>query len=126
MEDVRCGKIVAENLSSMHDARQAFIKSESNEKLRLALWHQVRISSEVKYLTGDKKYYKRRADDYWTSPTAVIGQENQQVLIKHGCTYQIIFPCKLRLIDCLDLCEMAQNSVSSRSYFTRYVMICET
>ena len=61
----------------MHDARQAFIKSESDEKLRLALRHQVRTSSEVNYLTGDKKYYKRRADDYWTSPAAVIGQENQ-------------------------------------------------
>ena len=33
----------------LHDAGQAFIKSESDEKLRQALWHQVRTSSEVKY-----------------------------------------------------------------------------
>ena len=92
LEGVRCGKVVAENLSSMHDARQAFIKSESDEKLRLALRHHVRTSSEIKYLTGDKKYYKRQADDYWKRPATVIEQENQQVLIKHGSTYQRILP----------------------------------
>ena len=53
-------KIVAENLFAMRDGRLAFIKSESDEKLRQALWHHVRTSSEVKYVTGDKVYYKRR------------------------------------------------------------------
>ena len=48
----------------MHDDRQAFIKSESDEKLTRALRHQARTSSEVKYVTGDKVYYKRRTDDY--------------------------------------------------------------
>ena len=38
----------------MHDDRQAFIKSESDEKLTRALRHQARTSSEVKYVTGDK------------------------------------------------------------------------
>ena len=38
----------------MHDARQAFIKSESAKKLRQALWHQVRTSSEVRYVADDK------------------------------------------------------------------------
>ena len=65
LEGVTYSTIVAENLSAMHDARQAFIKSESDEKLRRALQHQVRTSSEVKYVTEDKVYYKRRTDDYW-------------------------------------------------------------
>ena len=64
LEGVACSKIVAENLSAMHDARQAFIKSESDEKFRQALRHQVRTSSEVKHVTGDKAYYKRWADNY--------------------------------------------------------------
>lgn len=38
----------------MHDAIQAFIESESDEKLRLDLQHPVRTRSEVKYVTGDK------------------------------------------------------------------------
>ena len=109
LEGVTESKIVAENLSTMHDARQAFIKSESDEKLRQALQHQVRISSEVKYVTVDKLYYKRQTDKHWKGAVTVIGQKNQQVLIKHGSTYHRIHPCRLRLIDCLNLSEMEQN-----------------
>ena len=109
MEGVTCSKIVAENLSAMHDAIQAFIKSESDEKLRQALRHQVRISSEVKYVTVDKLYYKRQTDKHWKGAATVIGQKNQQVLIKHGSTYHRIHPCRLCLIDCLNLSEMEQN-----------------
>ena len=65
LEDVTCSKIVAENLSAMHDARQAFMKSESDEKLRRVLRHQVRTSCELKYVTGHNVYYKRVTDEYW-------------------------------------------------------------
>ena len=66
LEDVTCSEIVAENLSAMHDARQAFMKSESDEKLRRVLRHQVRTSSELKkYVTADYVYYKRVTDEYW-------------------------------------------------------------
>ena len=106
---VTCSKIVAENLSAMDDVRQAFIKSESDEKLRRALRHQFRASSEVKYITGDKTYYKRRTDDYWKRPATVIGQKNQQVLVKHGFTYQRMHLFRLRLTDCLNFSEMEQN-----------------
>ena len=64
LEGVACSKIVAGNLSAIHDARQAFIKSESDEKFRRALRHQIRTSSEVKHVTGDKAYYKKWADNY--------------------------------------------------------------
>ena len=75
LEGVTCSKIVAENLSAMDDVRRAFIKSESDEKLRWALRHQFRTRSEVKYVTGDKTYYKSRTDDYWKGPATVIGQQ---------------------------------------------------
>ena len=97
LEGVTSSKIAAENLNVMHNARQAFIKAEADEKLRRALRHQVRTSSEVKFITGDKVYYKRRSDDTWKAPAVVIGQESQQVLIKHGSTYQRIHPCRLKL-----------------------------
>ena len=97
LEGMTSSKIVAENLNAMHNARQAFIKAEADEKLRRALRHQVRTSSEVKFITGDKVYYKRRSDDTWKGPAVVIGQESQQVLIKHGSTYQRMHPCRLKL-----------------------------
>ena len=57
----------------------------------------------------DKLYYKRQTDKHWKGAVTVIGQKNQQVLIKHGSTYHRIHPCRLCLIDCLNLSEMEQN-----------------
>ena len=68
--------VVAENLSAVHNAKKAFIKSESDEKLSQALRHQVRTSSEVKHVTVDQVYYKRGPDDYCKGPATVTGQEN--------------------------------------------------
>ena len=54
-------------------------------------------------------YYKRQTDDYWKAPATIIGQENQQVLIKHGFTYQRMYLCRLHLINYLNFSEMEQN-----------------
>ena len=54
-------QIVAENLNA---AKQAFIQSESAEKLQRASWHQVRTYGDTKYFTGDAVNYKRK-DDAW-------------------------------------------------------------
>ena len=76
LEGNTCSKVVAENLSAVHNAKKAFIKSESDEKLSQALRHKVWISSEVKHVTMDKVCYKRGSDDYWKGPVTIIGQEN--------------------------------------------------
>ena len=76
LEGATCSKVVAENLFAVHDAKKAFIKSESDEKLSQALRHQVRTSSEVKHVTVDQVYYKRGPDDYCKGPATVTGQEN--------------------------------------------------
>ena len=91
----------------MQDTRQDFYH-ESDEEFRQTLRHQVRTSSEVNYVTGEK-VYKRRTDDYWKGPATIIGQENEQVLIKDGSTYQRMHPCRSRLIDSLFLSKMEQN-----------------
>ena len=60
-------------------------------------------------VTDDKAYYRRQTDDYWKGPATVIGQENQQVLIKHVSAYQKMHPCRLCLTDGLNLSEMEEN-----------------
>ena len=97
LEGKTSSQVVADNLNALHYARQAYIKSESCEKLRRAMRHQVRSSTEVKYFTGDKVFYKRKSDDTWKRPGTVIGQESQQVLVKHRSTYVRMHPCRLRL-----------------------------
>ena len=59
LEGKMTSEIVACNLNAMHAACQAFIKSESAEKLRRALFHQTRTYSDMKYFTGDIVYHKR-------------------------------------------------------------------
>ena len=96
LEGKTTSQIVAENLNAMHAARQGIIQSESAEKLQRALRHQVRTSGDTKYFTGDAVYYKWK-DDAWKVPGTVIGQEGNQILVKHGSVYIRVHPCHLKL-----------------------------
>ena len=98
LEGRSISEIVASNLNAMHSARRNFIEMESKDKIRRALKHQVRPSSNIEYSNGDKVYYKRLAFKEWLGPAVVvIGQEVQQVIIKHGSTPIRVHPCKLKL-----------------------------
>ena len=89
--------IIRENLNALHKAREAFIRSESSEKVRRALRHNVRTSADVRYVNGDSVYYKRINDKKWKGPAKVLGQDGQQVLVKHGGVYVRVHPCRLSL-----------------------------
>lgn len=91
--------IIRENLNALHSARKAFIESESSEKIRKALAHNTRTSNGTKYLTGDSVYYKRKDSREWKGPGVVIGQDGQQILVKHGSTYVRVHPCRVMLKD---------------------------
>ena len=97
LDDFSAASIIRDNLNALNRARQAFIASESSEKLRRALRHNVRTSGDVKYVTGDKVYYKRATEVRWRGPAVVLGQDGQQVLVKHGGTYVRVHPCRLNL-----------------------------
>ena len=58
-ETIDSSNILTNNLVALHKARQAFIASESSEKLRRALRHNVRTTGDIKYITGDSVYFKR-------------------------------------------------------------------
>ena len=74
--------------------QDAFIQNESAEKLQEAVRYQVRSSGDTKYFTGDAVYYKQN-DDAWKGPGTVIGQEGNQILVKHGSVNIRIHPCRL-------------------------------
>ena len=95
LEGQTSSQVVAENLNAMHAARKAYVQNESSEKIRRALRHRIRPSGNVKYENGENVYYRRRNDDHWHGPGTVIGQENQQVLVKHGSRYIRVHPCQL-------------------------------
>ena len=60
MEDVSHADISVKHLHALHAARKAFIKAESNDKLRCALKAKNRETTGIEYETGDMVYYKRK------------------------------------------------------------------
>ena len=43
------------------------------------------------------EYYKRANDRQWKSLVSFLGQDGQQVLVKHGSHYTCVHPCRLTL-----------------------------
>ena len=68
----------------MHEARKAFSKRESSEKISPALRHNLRSYEDAIFTTGDDVYYKRNDSKRWKGPDKVIGVGGQQILVKLG------------------------------------------
>ena len=51
----------------------------------------------MKYFTDDIVYYKRNNCNEWKGLGTVIGQDDQQVRVKHGGSYVRVHPCRLLL-----------------------------
>ena len=111
---VPTSKILAEHLHALHSAREAFVSSENSEKIKRALSHNTRTSNEIRYTTGDIVYYKRNTSQEWRGPGSVIGQDGQQILIKHGITYVRVHPCRAQLVESMKRNNNLESVKSSR------------
>ena len=87
--------IITRNLKCMREARKAFIESETSERIKRALVHNVRPSSNNKFVTGDVVYYKRNDCKKWRGPGKVIGHDSSNILIKHGANYVRVHACRV-------------------------------
>ena len=83
MSNKDLGIIVAENIKAMQSARENFIKSESSEKIKRALTHNIRTSSESVFRANEKVFFKRNDDRKWRGPAKVIGQDGKILLLKY-------------------------------------------
>lgn len=90
-------EIVRQNMDAIHAAKRAFIEADSSDKIKRALSHNTRTSNGIKFVTGDSVYYKRKDSKEWKGPGSVIGQDGQQILVKHGSYYVRVHPCRLML-----------------------------
>ena len=89
-------EILRQNLNALHAARRAFIESEHSERVKRALSHNIRTSNNQRFLNGDLVYYKRLDNPEWKGPGTVIGQDGQQVLLKHGGYLQRVHTCRIQ------------------------------
>ncbi len=71
------------HIDSMKATREAFVKSESCKKLKLALEAKIRTNNTV-YHHGDRVYFKRTGfDDKWFSGKVVF-QDNKVIFVRSG------------------------------------------
>ena len=64
-------EIFARHLNTLQTAREEYIKSEANEKIRRALRHKI-FSIEQNYDKGDTVFYKRDGKSMWLGPARVV------------------------------------------------------
>ena len=76
--------LVRDSLNAMHKAREAFIKNESCNKIRIALNKKVREHKFEEAVVGDEVFYKRENENEWRGPAKVIGVSGKTVVVKHG------------------------------------------
>ena len=106
--------LILEHLKSLHSAREAFMKSESSNKLRIALRKQTRNTREH-FDLGQEVYYKRKDDVKWKGPGKVIGQDGPVVFIRHGGFYIKVHCCRVQIADSQQN-EFSQNVPSDDIY----------
>ena len=94
LEGTTVSNKVALHLNALHLARKAYIKSETSERIRQALKHQIRNTSEV-FSSGDSIYFKREDNLKWKGPDKVIGQDGKVVFIRYGDQLVRVPTCRL-------------------------------
>lgn len=65
------------NLVEMRSAREAFIQSESSEKIKRALKSNVRSCDDARFQNGEREFYKRNDSGKWRGPGSVIGHAGE-------------------------------------------------
>ena len=86
LEGSSTSEAFAKHMNTLCAARQAFVQTESSEKVRRALRHKIRVPSK-EFKPGDKVYYKREMSNKWKVPGIVIGQNRKVVFVRHGSTF---------------------------------------
>ena len=84
-------KALVKNLEALHATREAFIKAEKCEKLKIALKTKIRTVDWV-YKPGDYAFYKRENDTEFKGPAKVIFQDGKIIWLRHGS-----YACKVSI-----------------------------
>ena len=86
------GEFLRHYLTNIHKSRKAFIMNENSEKIRRALWHNIRTSNDSIFVSGNSVYYKCICGRRWRGPAAV--------LVKDGWKFKKL--SKFEITDSLD------------------------
>ena len=75
---------LALHIATVHSARQAFMKAQTSEKIKIALKKQTQQTQE-RYKISEEVYYKRNIQwKQWKGPVNVLGQDESVVFLQNG------------------------------------------
>ena len=94
LEGVTQSQTLAMHLNALHAARQEFIRSETDERIRRALKHKVRTSEEF-YSKGDQVFYKKEDSERWFGPATVVCQDGKVIFARHGGSLVRLSPTRV-------------------------------
>ena len=94
LEGKTMSEIFAKHLNCLHSARQLFIQSESDERIRRALRHKIRACNE-QYEKGVEVFYKKDSNPLWLGPAKVVAQDGKLVFVRHGNQLLRVAPNRL-------------------------------
>ena len=94
LEEKTMSEIFARHLKCLHLARQLFIQSESDERIRRALRHKIRASNE-QYSKNEEVFYKKDGNPRWLGPAKVVAQDGKLIFVRHGSQLMRIAPNRL-------------------------------
>ena len=97
MSSPTTSKMLIDNLTALQKTREVYAANGSSKKVCRALNHNVRTIEDIKYIIGDSVYFQRASERQWRGPGKVLGQDEQQVLVKYGSSYVRVHPCWLAL-----------------------------
>ena len=76
-------QVVADHLNSLREARHAYIKAESSNRIARALRGRVFEGTHKRFCVGDTVYYKRLNKKIWQGPGKVIAQDTPAELVNN-------------------------------------------
>ena len=94
LQGTTASETLAKHLNGLHAARQSFIATEADERIRRALRSKMR-ASECVYAHGDKVYYKREGHNKWLGPGKVVFQDGKVIFVRHGGSFVRVSPNRL-------------------------------
>ena len=120
LESNESSEVVRRNLEALATARKSFIESETSNRLKRAVSHNIRPHQNLQFQVGDLVYFKRADSKKWKGPGRVLGLDSVNVLIKQGSYYYRVHKCRVipdykRQEADLDLCMDNSNKVNPSS-----------
>ena len=94
LEGSTMSEVFAKHLNALQSAREAFVRSDANERLRRALRHKV-AAIHQHFSQGETVYYKRDGTVKWLGPATVVAQDGKVVFIRHGGVLVRVTPNRL-------------------------------